>query len=163
LTEARTPFPPLALGRFVMSAKKKITFQLVTFDLLEGFDDRVEKDLEIKSGANVNFAILDPPNEIRWPTLNLGMKSLKVPLKAAKTSNGQTIPVVDLDNWSPFNAAAALVFPVDDWGEEVFSYIDQTDDNSVNQALNRYINFKMIRWVRAENIELLRWVTKKST
>jgi hypothetical protein len=161
LTQARAPFPPLALGRFVMNTKKKVTFQLVTFDLVQGFDDRVERNLEIESGANVNFAILDPPDEIRWLTLNAGTKSLKVSLKSVKTSNGHTIPVVDLDTWSPFSAAAAMVFPVDDWGEEVFSYVDQTEDNSVIQALNPYINFKMIRWVRAENIELVRWVAKK--
>jgi predicted nucleic acid-binding protein len=161
LTQARTPFPPLALGRFVMSKAKKITFQLVSFDLLEGFDDIVEKDLEIKSGANVDFVILEPPNEIRWLTLNAGMKSLKVPLKNAKTSNGETIPVVDLDTVSPFSAAAAMVFPLDDWAEEVFSYIQSTDDSSPNSVLRSYINFRMIRWVRAEDIELVRFIPKK--
>jgi hypothetical protein len=63
--------------------------------------------------------------------------------------------VVDLDPYLPFNAAAAMVFPVDDWAETVFNSVSPTDGANV---LNSYINFRMIRWVRAANIHLLNFL-----
>jgi hypothetical protein len=70
-------------------------------------------------------------------------------------ANGNTIKVVDLDPWSPFHAQAAMVFPLDDWTEKVFAVAHSTE-NGV--ALGTYVNFDMIRWIRPENIHLLRFL-----
>jgi hypothetical protein len=78
-----------------------------------------------------------------------------VPLKTAKTANSNDVTVVDLDPYSPFNAAAAMCFPVDEWSEKVFNVVQATDGY---RALGAYINFSMIRWIRAENIHLLRFL-----
>ena len=48
-----------------------------------------------------------------------------------------------------------MVFPVTDWTEEVFNTVSSTSNY---ESLSTYVNFKMVRWVRAENIHLLRFV-----
>ncbi len=154
LTQAKMAFPPVGQARFFLGNSSTAIFQLVKFNTLEGFDDIVEKKLDLPSGRNADFVVLQPPAEIYWFNLN-GKQTTKVPLKQATTANDNTITVVDLDPWSPFSAAAAMVFPVDDWAENVFSYIGPTED--AGGTLNNYINFRMIRWVRAENIHLLKF------
>ena len=155
ITQAKVPFPPIAQGRFFLGNSSTAIFQLVSFNTLGGFDDIVEKKLDLPNGRNVDFVVLQAPSEVRWFNVN-GKQTTKVPLKEAKTANGNTITVVDLDPWSPFSAAAAMVFPVDDWAETVFSFVSATDDDG--GWLNSYINFRMIRWVRAPNIHLLKFL-----
>jgi hypothetical protein len=154
LTQAKMPFPPIAQARFFLGDSSTAIFQLVTFDVFGGFDDIIEKKLDLPNGRNANFLVLDPPAEVSWFNLN-GRQTVKVHLKDAKTANGNTIRVVDLDPYLPFNAAAAMVFPVDDWAETVFNSVSPTDGANV---LNSYINFRMIRWVRAANIHLLNFL-----
>ena len=113
-----------------------------------------EKSVELPKGVNADFAVLKPPSEVYWYNMN-GRQTVSVPLKDAKTANSNTIKVVDLDPWSPFNASAAMVFPVTDWTEEVFNTVSSTSNY---ESLSTYVNFKMVRWVRAENIHLLRFV-----
>jgi predicted nucleic acid-binding protein len=154
ITTAKCPFPPVAIGRFFLGNSNKVDFQLVEFDIVGGFDDIVEKTIELPPNTNADFAILNPPSEVYWYNLN-GKQKVNVPLKDAKTANGNTIKVVDLDPWLPFNAMAAMVFPVTDWTEHVFDVVSPTTNFF---ALSAYVNFKMIRWIRAENIHLLRFL-----
>jgi hypothetical protein len=154
ITTAKCPFQPLGVGRFFLSGSNKAKFQLVSFDTLGGFDDIVETGIELPKGTNADFVVLKAPTEVYWYNIN-GKQTVSVPLKDAKTANANTIKVVDLDPWSPFSAAAAMVFPMTDWTEEVFNTVSPTDGY---RALGTYVNFNMIRWVRAENIHLLRFL-----
>jgi hypothetical protein len=155
ITTAKCPFPPVAIGRFFLGNSNKAKFQLVEFNVVSGFDDVFEKYIELPNNTNTEFAILKPPTEVFWFNTN-GRQKVGVPLKPAKTANGNDIMVVDLDPYSPFHAAAAMCFPVDDWAEEVFSTVSETDGSRI--LAWSCINFSMIRWVRAENIHLLRFL-----
>jgi hypothetical protein len=154
ITTAKCPFPPIAVGRFFLGNSNKAKFQLVEFGIIGGFDDIMEKTVELPDNSNADFAVLRPPSQVHWYNLN-GRQTVDVPLKDAKTANDNTIKVVDLDPWSPFNAKAAMVFPVDDWTEKVFDAVAATDDSNF---LSTYVNFGMIRWIRPENIHLLRFL-----
>jgi predicted nucleic acid-binding protein len=151
ITAAKCPFPPVAIGRFVLARSNRAIFQDVSFDLLGGFDDITESTVDLPEHSNADFAILNPPAEVYWYNIS-GKQTVKVPLKDAKTSNGKNIKVVDLDPWLPFNTTAAMVFPVDDWSEKVLSVPSLTLGSSVLA----YVNFSMIRWVRPENIQFVR-------
>jgi predicted nucleic acid-binding protein len=153
ITTAKCPFPPVAIGRFFLGNSNKAKFQLVEFNIIGGFDDVVEISIDLPNNTNAEFAILKPPTEVSWFNIN-GRQKVGVPLKTAKTANDNNITVVDLDPYSPFNAAAAMCFPVDEWAEEVFRTARETDGCRVLA----HINFSMIRWVRAKNIHLLRFL-----
>ena len=155
ITKAKCPFPPIAIGRFFLGNSTKARFQLVEFSILGGFDDICETSIELPKDTNVDFAILNPPREVYWFNIN-GKQKVDVPIKDCKTANGNTIKVVDLDPWSPFNARAAMVFPVDDVSEKVLSIINSTRNCN---PLGTYVNFNMIRWIRPENIHLLRFLS----
>jgi predicted nucleic acid-binding protein len=153
ITAAKCPFPPVAIGRFVLGKGNRASFQDVAFDVLGGFDDIVETTVDLPPNSNADFAILNPPAEVYWYNI-AGRQTVKVPLKDAKTANNNTIKVVDLDPWLPFDTTAAMVFPIDDWSEKVFNVVGQTQ----NCAILAYVNFGMIRWIRPENIQLLRFL-----
>ena len=150
ITTARCPFPPVGICNFALVDGKKAKFQLVEFNVIGGFDDNVEKSLEI-DGANPEFAILKPPSSVSWFNIN-GRQNVSVPLKQKTTANGKSVTVVDLDPYSPFNASAAMCFPVDEWSEKVFNAVNDTDGGRILA----YTNFSMIRWIRAENMNWLR-------
>jgi len=150
ITTARCPFPPVAIGRFVLTKSNRAVFQDVSFDVMGGFDDVTESSIGLPEKSNADFAILNPPGEVYW-YFN-GKQTVKVPLKDAKTSNGKAIKVVDLDPWLPFDTTAAMVFPVDDWSETVFAKMSLT----LGCSVLAYLNFTMIRWVRPENIQFVR-------
>jgi hypothetical protein len=154
ITTAKCPFPPIAIGRFFLGNSNKAKFQLVEFSITGGFDDLFEKTIALPENTNADFAVLKAPSQVFWYNLN-GRQIVEVPLKDATTANGNVIKVVDLDPWSPFNAKAAMVFPVNDWTEEVFGTVPPTDNYNM---LSTYLNFSMIRWVRPENIHLLRFL-----
>jgi hypothetical protein len=152
VTTARCPFRPNAVGRFFLGNSNKARFQLVEFSGPSGFDDVREKSIDLPQGTNADFAVLKPPTQVDVFSGD-GLYTTDVPLKDAKTANGKSIKVVDLDPWSPFHAKAAMVFPVDDWTEEVFATVPPTDNYHLLKA---YVNISMIRWIRPENINLLR-------
>lgn len=154
ITTATCPFPPIAIGRFFFGNANKAKFQLVNFDTISGFDDIRETTVDLPDNTNANFAILKSPSQVFWYNLN-GKQTVDVPLKDAKTANDNTLKVVDLDPWSPFNAKAAMVFPIDDWTEQVFNAVSPTECGNL---LSIYVNFGMIRWIRPENIHLLRFL-----
>jgi PIN domain nuclease of toxin-antitoxin system len=153
ITTAKCPFPPIAIGRFVLDDSNKAKFQVVEFNVIGGFDDVFEASLELPKGRNAEFAVLKAPHEVYWYNIN-GKQKVEVPLKSAKTANGNEIKVVDLDPYSPFHAAAAMCFPVDEWSEKVFG----TAEGTGGARILGYTNFSMIRWIRAENIHLLRFL-----
>lgn len=150
-TKAKCPFPQIAVGRFWLGNSNRAKLQLVEFSVIGGFDDVMEKTIELPTGTNANFAVLKAPTQIVWFNKN-GRQSVDVPLKDIKTANGNTLKAVDLDPWSPFNAKAVPVFPITDWTEEVFKAVSPTIGC---QLLSAYVNFGMIRWIRPENIHLL--------
>jgi predicted nucleic acid-binding protein len=153
LTVARCPFPPIAVGRFFLGDSNKAKFQRVTFDVFEGFDDIIERSIDLAPEDNVNFAVLNPPAQVYWYNLN-GRQSRSVDLLEAKTANGNTIKVVDLDPWVPLgHARAAMVFPMDAACEDFFKLTSPTDNYQTLAAA--HINFSMIRWIRPQNIHLL--------
>jgi predicted nucleic acid-binding protein len=154
ITSAKCPFPLVAVGRFFLANSNRAKFQGVEFDALGGFDDIVETSIDLPLHSNADFAVINPPSEVYWYNIN-GRQTVTVPLKDAKTANDNTIKVVDLDPWSPFHAQAAMVFPVDDWTEKVFGTMNPTQNSAL---LGTYINFGMIRWIRPENIHLLRFL-----
>jgi len=154
VTIAKCPFPPVAIGRFFLGVSNQVKFQLVEFSILGGFDDLFEKSIKLSANANAEFAILKPPAQLSWFNIN-GRHLVDVPLKTGKTANGNDITVVDLDPWSPFNAKAAMVFPIDEWTEEIFATVGPTDNYF---PLSAYVNFNMIRWIRPENIHLLHFL-----
>jgi len=153
LNLARLPFPAVARARFHLGNSAEAKFQLVDFNVIGGFDDIHEKSIKLPNARNAEFVILRPPSEVFWYTKN-GRQTLRVPLKTLPTANKNEIAVVDLDPYSPFHAAAAMCFPVDDWAQTVFSVIRSTDGSRILT----YTNFGMIRWIRAENIHLLNWI-----
>jgi hypothetical protein len=154
VTTAKCPFKPIAVGKFFLGKSNKAMFQDVSFDVWSGFDDIVERSWKPPDDTNLEFAILRSPSEVYWYNIN-GKQTVSVPLKDATTANGNTITVVDLDPWSPFNSKAAMVFPINDLTENIFKLMNATQGY---QYLATYINFSMIRWVRAENIHLLRFL-----
>jgi predicted nucleic acid-binding protein len=151
-TEAKAPFKPIARARFFLGNSNVAKFQLVKFNVFEGFDDICEKSLTLADDDNVDFVVLQAPTEVRWYNQN-GKQTTSVPLKQEKTANDNVISVVDLDPWSPFSASGAMVFPANEHAERIFSLTSATDDPS--GSLRSYINFGMLRWVRAKNIHLL--------
>lgn len=150
-TQAKAPFKPLATARFFLGNSNVAKFQLVKFNVFEGFDDIVEKSLTLAADDNVDFVVLQTPAEVRWYNQN-GKQTTTVPLKKEKTANDNVISAVDLDPWSPFSASAAMVFPANEHAEQIFALTSPTDDGG---ALRSYINFGMVRWVRAKNIHVL--------
>jgi predicted nucleic acid-binding protein len=156
LNLARLPFPAVARGRFHLGKVAEAKFQLVDFNVIGGFDDIHEKSIKLPNARNAEFVILRPPSEVYWYTRN-GRETLRIPLKTLATANKNDITVVDLDPYSPFHAAAAMCFPVDEWAETVFNVVRATD----NHRILSYTNFAMIRWIRAENIHLLNWIATK--
>ena len=154
VTTATCPFPQIAVGRFFLGTSSVAKFQLVDFGFPGGFDDIREKTVDLPANTNADFAVLKSPSQVFWYNLN-GRQTVEVPLMDASTANGNTVKVVNLDPWSPFNAKAAMVFPVDDWTEQVFASVSPTADGNM---LSTYVNFGMIRWVRPENIHLLRFL-----
>jgi predicted nucleic acid-binding protein len=154
---ARTPFPPVAVARFVVNSDNEATFQNVKFDTFQGFDDNWQTSRKLPDGTEPEFAILSPPSEVKWYNIN-GSQYVKVPLKAENSGNGTSVSVVDLDSFSPGSAAAAMIFPMNRDAELTFSTVPGTRHDGL---LNHYINFGLVRWARAKNIKVVRSLGKK--
>ena len=136
----------------VLGKSTKAKFQHVEFNIIGGFDDIAQHSVALPEGTNAEFAVLRPPRKVSWYHTN-GKHDVDVELKRARTANGNTITTVDLDSRNPFfSVTAAMCFPVDEWTEKVFSVTYETRNG---RALT-YLNFRMIRWIRPENIHLLR-------
>lgn len=156
ITTAKAPFKPYAIGQFFLGDSAEAKFQIVTFDLLSGFDDIREKGVDLPGGRNAQFAVLDPPSAIYWYNMN-GRQSTSVPLKTRQTANGNSVKVVDLDPWLPTDVTAAPIFPLDDYAQAVFNAAAET--GGAGHALSGlYVNFSMMRWIRPYRIHLLKFL-----
>ncbi|MCI0391507.1 MAG: type II toxin-antitoxin system VapC family toxin [Acidobacteria bacterium] len=149
----RTPFPPMAIGTFASGTASKL--QNVNWGGVTGFDDEGEVTLRLVAGSpQAEFVILRPPAIINWANGGVSMRT-DIPLITRSTADGSDLTVVDLDPWVPFGtASAAMVFPADDATDQLFNQAPATFDN-LNQ-LRRYTNIGKMRWVRPENIRVLR-------
>ncbi len=147
----RTPFPPAAIGTFASGAAR---LQDVEWGGVTGFDDEGETTLRLVAGSTpAEFVILRPAAVIQWfngPT----RFSTDIPLVIRTTADGSDVTVVDLDPWMPGKVSAAMVFPAADATDQLFAQAPRTRDN-LNQ-LRGYLNFGKVRWVRPENIRILR-------
>ncbi|EGR1392940.1 hypothetical protein BGM03_23295 [Vibrio parahaemolyticus] len=80
--------------------------------------------------------------------------SVDMPITFSSAHQGGAVRVVNLDSAFPgYNVSAALVFPVDNATERLFSQTSPTRDNL--RQLRSYTNIRKARWVRPENIQLL--------
>jgi hypothetical protein len=149
----RTPFPPMAIGRFASGIASKL--QNVNWGGVTGFDDESEVTLRLVAGSTpAEFVILRPPAIINWFNGGIAM-STDIPLVTRTTAGGTDLTVVDLDPWIPFGTAtAAMVFPSDDATDLLFRQAPATFDNL--SQLRRYTNIGKMRWVRPENIRVSR-------
>jgi hypothetical protein len=148
----RTPFPVQALGRFASSTEA--IFQDVEWGGVTGFDDEGTSKVTIDANnPSPLFVVLMPRSVIRWyngPTeLNTD-----IPLVVRKSSDGTDLTVINLDPWMPGSVTAVPVFPADSTSDSFFSKVIKTRDNL--NLLGRYPNFGKVRWIRPENIRVVR-------
>jgi predicted nucleic acid-binding protein len=151
IAKLRVPFPPAALGTFALDSGGRAVFQTVSFSDLSGFDDEAEEKIQMPGGETGLFVILKPPTQIAWFNLN-GRQTTKVALKDGRTFDGQILTCVDLDPWSPFNAKAVPIFPVDDFTSKIFALVNGVFDGGV---LSINVNIGQCRWVRPQNLKVL--------
>jgi hypothetical protein len=125
--------------------------QDVEWNGILGFDDEGTTRLKPAADATPAFIILDPPELLRWRNDGREIKT-KLP-REWQPAEGGKVPVVNLDPDIPFfHVTAAMVFPADDDTEELFETARATKDNL--GQLSHYTNFRMVRWVRPENIRI---------
>jgi hypothetical protein len=147
----RTPFPPCAIGTFASGMAR---LQDVEWGGVTGFDDEGETTLRLVAGSTpAEFVILRPVATIHWFNGSARFTT-DIPLVIRTTADGSDLTVVDLDPWVPGKVSAAMVFPADDSTDQLFSQAPPTRDN-LNQ-LRGYLNFAKVRWVRPENIRIVR-------
>jgi hypothetical protein len=149
--DIRTPFPGVALGTFLTG---HWVLQDVEWGGVSGFDDEGVSSLSPAPDANPHFLILRVPSVIAF--FNGGFRhEVSIPVEQRNAHAGGQIPVVNLDPVMPFsNVSAACVFPADDATAALFSTAVETRDNL--GQLGIYRNFGRVRWIRPENINVLR-------
>ena len=146
----RTPFPMVAVATF---APGKAKVQGVEWSGKLGFDDGSHHKLSVPQGADVQMVVLRPPASITFPNGRWRHEE-SLPLVMRKTSDGTNIEVVDLDPVLPWNVTAAMVFPANEATARLFRGTRTTKDNL--RQLRFYTNFSRVRWVRPENLKILR-------
>ena len=152
VTSLRTPFPIAAIGTFASPGLAKL--QEVEWGGITGFDDEGETTLRISSARPpLEFAILKPPSVLPWSNGRTWLET-EIPLTTRVTADGSSVLVVDLDPWVPGHVSAAMVFPADDRTAEAFAHTRATKDNL--GLLRGHVNFGRVRWVRPEQIRVLR-------
>jgi len=149
VSHLRTPFAIVALGTF---ARGRETLQDVMWGGEFGFDDEGETTLGSLPEGAFEFFILRVPTELIW---YYGIEEVStVPVQDRAAAEGGTVPVVGLDpHLRSFDVSAACVFPADVATDILFSPTPSTKDN-LGQI--RYVNFGKARWVRPENIRVIR-------
>lgn len=143
------PFPVVAHGCFV---KGKVRLQDVQWTTLQGFDDEGQTSLA-GSGNSFYFDILKPPSHI--VTSHGATGAMKLPIiRRTAGQGGKSLEVVNLDTVIG-QVAAAMVFPADEHTAGAFAKTPATKQNPLG-TIRGIVNFDRIRWVRAENIRLLK-------
>ncbi|RZB36070.1 MAG: hypothetical protein SRB2_02575 [Desulfobacteraceae bacterium Eth-SRB2] len=145
----KRPFPVIGHGCFVQG---KVWLQNVQWTTIQGFDDEGKSNLA-GSGNSFFFDILQPPTNMVTSHGATGV--VKIPIKQRPVgSGGKSIPVVDLDT-TLGNVTAAMVFPADAHTEQVFWRAPETKQKPLG-TIRGITNFNRIRWIRPENIRLLK-------
>jgi len=153
----RTPFTSYGVGTF---ARGKASLMKVEWKGIFGFDEIGDVNLKVPDGETPRFLLLIAPNEIAW--FNGTDRNVShVPLDwtdaaAASVHVTRLISVVNMDAgiFDVGNDTAAMVFPIDAATEQLFDGVARTRDNT--GQLRTYVNFDKLRWVRPENIHVLR-------
>jgi hypothetical protein len=149
VTALRTPFPAIALATF---GADRARLQHVAWGGVTGFDDEQELSLSVPANVRPRFLVLRVPSTISW--FHGRMESSSVPVTSRTASDGSSIPVVDLDPVLGWDVTAACVFPADRATARLFATTPATHDNL--GQLRSYTNFRKARWVRPENVRVLR-------
>jgi hypothetical protein len=156
-----TPFPKLGLATFVPGREK---LQGVRWRGILGFDDLSETKLNVPAGMTARFLYLDPPSEIRWfdGSIKYDTEIDRAWISPAEVAQpilfSSYLPVIELDttNWllKPiYPKRAGMVFPADAATARLFQTTPPTKDKG---ALRNYPNMHLVRWVRPEDVRLLR-------
>jgi len=151
--DIQTPFLSVALGTF---STGKAIFQDVEWNGLFGFDDEGTSAADLDSSATPQFLIMKLPSTIHYFNGQF-LVDVSVPMEQRTAQSGGAIPVVNLDPSLPgYNVSAACVFPADDSTDLLFNSVRATIDEV--QQLRLYTNFGKARWVRPENIKVLKLI-----
>jgi hypothetical protein len=153
----RTPFAKYGVGTFVPG---RASLMRVAWKGIFGFDEVGDVNLNLPNDIAPRFLLLSPPGEIDWFN---GQERHTTDIALTLRDAGSTEPhitrsltVVDMDpgifDWG--NDAAAMVFPADPTTERLFDSAGKTKDPT--GQLSGFVNFDKLRWVRPENIHVLR-------
>lgn len=148
--QLRMPFDGVAVATFAEGGWK---FQVVEWGGVNGFDDESEYTVLQPAGVRVEFVVLRPPSSIHWLNGSTPYQA-DLPIITRRTADGSSIEVVDLDPRLPWNASAAMVFPANEGTWRMFHGAPATRDTI--GALRNHVNFSRVRWVRPENIRIIR-------
>ena len=149
VADLRTPFPSVAVAGF---ASGRTTLQDVEWGGVTGFDDSGTSSLS--GAAAARFLVLRPPATLSFYAAGSN-HDVAIPIENRAAHVGGSIPVVQLDPSFPgSDVTAACVFPADDATAALFATAPRTQDNL--NLLGRYVNFRRVRWVRPENVEVVR-------
>jgi hypothetical protein len=156
IRDLRTPFPAYGVGTFVPG---RASLMQVRWGNITGFNEKGDVKLKVPDDVSPRFLLLHPPGEILFrngPTFVT--EDIPLDLRDAGSTEPhftRAITVVDMDaglfDWG--SDAAAMVFPADPATERLFHGVAKTQDSF---ELNKYVNFDKVRWVRPENIHVLR-------
>lgn len=116
-----------------------------------GFDDEYESTLIPELGSIPQFLILKLPEQFEWYAEINQVSS--IPIEVVPAAEGGSVPAVNLDTFLPGKVKAVCVFPYDDATDILFSTSTPTLDD-LRQI--HYTNFDKVRWVRPENIRIIR-------
>jgi hypothetical protein len=160
-----TPFRKYGLATF---ASGKAGLMRVRWNGVLGFDEIDDVRLEVPTGFTPRFLLLLAPSKLTWFNGYETNSELPVAWKNAASAEPQVtrtraISVVDMDRgvFEIGNDTAAMVFPADNATARLFDSVAITSDT--NGAIKTYNNFRMVRWVRPENIHVLRLFLEEKT
>jgi hypothetical protein len=153
----RTPFTSYGIGTFVRGREKLLR---VEWKGLFGFDEIEDVAITLPAGRPVRFLLLVAPTSLTF--FNGRMRhETGIPVDwrdaaSCEVHYTRSVSVVDLDRgvFNLGNDAAAMVFPADRACEEAFAGVGKTKDDG--GQLRHEVNLDRVRWVRPENIHVLR-------
>jgi hypothetical protein len=153
----RTPFTSYGVGTFVRGREKLLRVEWKGF---LGFDEIEDVAIGLPGGRPLRFLLLVAPTSIAFFNGRTRHEtSIPVDWRDAASCEvhyTRSVSVVDLDRgfFNLGNDAAAMVFPADRACEEAFAGAGRTKDDG--GQLRHQVNLDRVRWVRPENIHVLR-------
>lgn len=157
IRKIQTPFPAYGLGTFLPG---RASLMKVRWKGKFGFDEEGDVKLEVPKGQTARFLLLSAPAKISF--LNGAIShTTTIPrvwtdAAMAEFDYSESVWVVDMDRglFNVGNDMAAMVFPADNATARLFEGVGRTADNL--GQLKRFVNIDTMRWVRPENIHVLR-------